>query len=601
MKLEIDYLAASREAIITTNEAGRAWALIYRACQDHADSNLVQLFDKSIVLPWYSFLLAREAIGYYVAKEKIDVVFSEAAKVLLRKAVEKKKSYERAVQSEELTEEELNEKLTSAGFKRTLTPKQIQNVKKLGAITAGATFSVPGAGKTTEALAFFCCHRRNDTKLLIVCPKNAFAVWEEQIAKIFEGRKINVERLIGGIYNIQGILKTIPDVCLITYQQLAVGGVENLIADYIFGNDVFVFLDESHRMKKGNAGVIGSALLSIAHLPSVKCILSGTPIPNSVTDLLPQFRFLYPEIEVTTETVKDLIKPVYVRTTKKQLGIPEVTRIKVDIPLSPAQRSLYHLLCSEYARENYTGLTSFDKRKLRSLGKSALTLIQLVSNPSLLARRHQFEHKELLNAVLSEGDSPKLSYVTSRARHLAAQGKKTIIWSSFVQNVELISARLYDLGADFIHGGVEAGSEEDEFTRENKIKRFHDDKSAFVLVANPAACSEGISLHTVCHNAIYLDRNYNAAQYLQSEDRIHRYGLDKNQETVIEILSSPNTIDNSVEQRLTSKVNLMKDILDDPDLNIAPVNYNLDDDNEYFDSGDAVDFLLHLKSENDLI
>ena len=36
-----------------------------------------------------------------------------------------------------------------------------------------------------------------------------------------------------------------------------------------------------------------------------------------------------------------------------------------------------------------------------------------------------------------------------------------MIWSSFVQNVELIALRLSDLGAEYIHGGVDAGDEND--------------------------------------------------------------------------------------------------------------------------------------------
>jgi len=233
---------------------------------------------------------------------------------------------------------------------------------------------------------------------------------------------------------------------------------------------------------------------------------------------------------------------------------------------------------------------------LRSLGRSALRLIQLVSNPALLARKVDFEHKDLLRAILEEGDSPKLSYVTRRARELAKQGHKTIIWSSFVQNVELVATRLIDLGADYIHGGVEAGDEEEEYTRERKIKRFHDDKNAWVLVANPAACSEGISLHTVCHHAIYLDRNYNAAQYLQSEDRIHRLGLKPDQKTFVEILCCPSTIDESVATRLSTKVQMMKDVLDDPGLNIDPIPFD-PDNNEEFSFEDAKDFLNHIKAE----
>jgi SNF2 family DNA or RNA helicase len=135
---------------------------------------------------------------------------------------------------------------------------------------------------------------------------------------------------------------------------------------------------------------------------------------------------------------------------------------------------------------------------------------------------------------------------SERTRSLAKKGKKIVIWSTFIKTIESLASRLQDLGADYIHGGVDAGSEFDEDTRERKIRDFHLDDEKYVLIANPASCGEGISLHEVCHHAIYIDRNFNAGQYLQSEDRIHRLGLSKNQRTVIEILTSPATIDESV-------------------------------------------------------
>jgi SNF2 family DNA or RNA helicase len=115
------------------------------------------------------------------------------------------------------------------------------------------------------------------------------------------------------------------------------------------------------------------------------------------------------------------------------------------------------------------------------------------------------------------------------------------------------------------------------------------------LVANPAACAEGISLHTVCHHAIYIDRNYNAAQYLQSEDRIHRLGLPPDVITTIEILFTPDTIDESVKRRLNFKVKKMAEILDDNSLNIEVVEPDLDV--EGLTEDDINDFLMHLKGE----
>ncbi|HEX8455262.1 MAG TPA: hypothetical protein VF647_24505, partial [Longimicrobium sp.] len=93
----------------------------------------------------------------------------------------------------------------------------------------------------------------------------------------------------------------------------------------------------------------------------------------------------------------------------------------------------------------------------------------------------------------------------------------------------------------------------------------------WVMIANPAACSEGISLHTVCHDAIYVDRSYNAAHYLQSVDRIHRLGLGEGVETNIFILQSVapeqvGSIDHSVSRRLALKMRQMESVLDDADI-----------------------------------
>ena len=117
------------------------------------------------------------------------------------------------------------------------------------------------------------------------------------------------------------------------------------------------------------------------------------------------------------------------------------------------------------------------------------------------------------------------------------------------------------------------------------------------MVANPAACGEGISLHTVCHHAIYLDRNYNAAQYLQSEDRIHRLGLPPEQETFVEILQAPGTIDESVDRRLSHKIDKMAQVLNDEALKVEPEVVDLDADG--FNEGDLTDFLQHLRERVD--
>lgn len=107
------------------------------------------------------------------------------------------------------------------------------------------------------------------------------------------------------------------------------------------------------------------------------------------------------------------------------------------------------------------------------------------------------------------------------------------------------------------------------------------------MVANPAAACEGISLHTVCQNAIYVDRTFNAAHYLQSEDRIHRLGLRPDQSPVVEILECRLTIDEIVRNRLGIKIDRKSAVLEDPSLNVDPIPFDLAslDDFEEFGAG----------------
>jgi SNF2 family DNA or RNA helicase len=286
---------------------------------------------------------------------------------------------------------------------------------------------------------------------------------------------------------------------------------------------------------------------------------------------------LYPELNLKRASAIELIQPIYVRTTKPELGLKEPIAIRKRVELTASQQEFYGLLKSETARQ-INGISRFTRANLRKIGKSVMRLMQFVSNPALLAQDVASTFSVELSQVLIDGGSIKVDYACERARQLARQGEKSIIWTCFVKNVELIAMRLEDIGADYIHGGVDAGDETEADTRECKIKRFHDDENAMVLVANPAAASEGISLHKICHTAIYVDRSFNAAHYLQSVDRIHRLGLAPDIITNIEILECKNTIDEIIYERLQSKVARMAEVLNDDSLNINADEYAFEED-----------------------
>ena len=70
-----------------------------------------------------------------------------------------------------------------------------------------------------------------------------------------------------------------------------------------------------------------------------------------------------------------------------------------------------------------------------------------------------------------------------------------------------------------------------ELTRENIIESFKTSDLDY-LISNPVVLGESISLHKVCHHAIYFEQWYAAAPYVQSRDRIHRVWLDQNMKQI---------------------------------------------------------------------
>ena len=588
MEIQIDYLAQSEQVYITNNAPGnKKWRSLYVFICDYIPSTVVAYSEWGISFAWRYFISIKGYIGYYMKahRNELTVAFTDLARQMMMAANDT--SYASSLKLAHRSAAEIIDYLASVGFVRNLTENQLNNLEKISQLPGAATFSVPGAGKTTEALAFFFLNSIQTDRLLVVAPKNAFGAWDEQLDSCIEGNTDRFVRLRGGEDSIREKLKINPRFMLITYDQLP--RVQEIVSKLLSSGNVFMFLDESHRIKGGKLVKRAEAILNIAHLPMRKLVMSGTPMPQGPKDLIPQFKFLYPTKDVDEGNVVDLIKPIYVRTTKGQLHIPEVTHIVKTVKMEPLQREIYKTMKSEIRRQMNPMLTDSSRHELRRIGKCVMKVMEFVSNPSLLSDDMDYVFDKRVGTLLLSTDGPKISYVCKRARELAHDNKKVIIWSCFVRNVELIALRLKDLGAEYIHGGVDTGDVNDQDTREGKIKRFHDDPTCMVLVANPAACAEGISLHRVCQYAIYLDRSFNAAHYLQSEDRIHRLGLPADAKPTVEFVECEDTIDQVVRERLTLKVSIMATALNDTSLRVDPNVFEYDDDET--DVDDIIDNL----------
>ena len=523
-------------------------------------------------------------------RQGFDLV-ADSVRELVQQYVQDRASLQSAARLE--PPDDVSARLQQNGFKRILTEEQSRDVARMLCLRHAANFSVPGAGKTTALLAvnLLAMSHFPEGRLLVVCPKNAFVSWDEEICLCL-GDGHGPVRLGGGEESVRCLLtQSTSRIMLINYEQLR--GALEPIALFMSRTPVHLVLDEAHKIKGGTDRITASAVLRIAPLARRRDILTGTPMPQWVKDLIPQFDFLWvgqgvldavantsdPE-SVQVETASSILRPLFVRTTKSELGIPPYTIVRTPVCLPEAQDRFYRLILSSSARI-LAGVTDGDFAALRTMKRQVIRLLQAASNPALigesdLAALAEYPYsavtdvdvlRQAIGEIYSNGGLPgKLAAAEQLVRGAVAQGRKVLVWSIFVRNIEFLTQRFADLGAVSIHGGINTGDEMDPDVREGRIRLFKVDPECQVMVANPGACGEGISLHHVCHEAVYLERSFRAEHYLQSIDRIHRLGLKPSDETTIHLLEGAGTIDEVVHDRLEAKTARMMEVLGDDSL-----------------------------------
>lgn len=525
-----------------------------------------------------SFMRNMNNINRFLVKNKIPIKTTDEFVSIVNSVP----SYLDASLSKKINKDDILRKIKIEGFTRIPTKDQFRNLQKLCSIKSGASFSVPGAGKTTEALAFHAFHKSSyEDKLLVISPINAFTSWDDELQECYE-RKITFERLRGTPQEIRAKINSNPQYMIINYEALYTHNTDEkfkIVKELILQNeDITVILDESHK-SKGEA--ISEIIGEISPYINKKLILTGTPMPQAPSDLRPQFNFLYPHEHILNDDeLVEKFNPVYVRTTKKDLGLMRPIYNIHKISPYPAFKLFYDEYFAKKLAEGSSLEEIFSVKKFK---EAVLKLLKLLSNPKSCFDDIFDLDISLANHIQDEGDGAKIDAVVKRAEELIRGGEKVIIWTSFIINVELI-AHKFGKKAVYIHGGVPSRSEEDNFadfdSREEKIKRFKEDPECMILVANPAAAAESISLHKQCNYALYLDRTYNAGQFLQSQDRIHRLiSKDMERQKYIEIflLDLPECADWKVHAALNRKIDNMAAFLNDASLlSLHGFDYDLD-------------------------
>ncbi len=259
-----------------------------------------------------------------------------------------------------------------------------------------------------------------------------------------------------------------------------------------------VVLDEAQRIKNRN-----SATAQIARsLPrSRSWALTGTPIENSVEDLVNIFEFLAPGYlrpEMNLKTISKAARDHILRRTKDKVltEMPPKMFRDEELELTPAQWDSYRA-----AEED--------------------GVVQLENLADTLTIQHVFELvlrlKQICNFDPPTGASSKLERLVADMEEIAASGKKAIVFSQWVETLEKMAGPLERFGPMQFHGRVPSRQ------RDAVIEQFKEDSSKHVILMSYGAGSVGLNLQ-FCEYVFLFDRWWNPAIEDQAVNRAHRIG-----------------------------------------------------------------------------
>lgn len=433
------------------------------------------------------------------------------------------------------------------GVRRRLTDEQQRDAGWLLRLGNGGNFSVPGAGKTTTTLVVWAAMRAmgNTDALLVVAPTSAFEAWQTEPTEVFaaERRPTVVLR------------PTTPpqtgDIVVVNYERLEQGRHLGTYLEWVQTHRATVVFDESHRVKAGRRGARGKAARRLARVAVRRLILTGTPMPNAPEDLAAQMDLCWPGYgsRFVNGDLAPHLESFYVRTTKDELPLPPL-----EVTVEPVSLTREH-------RRAYEAVKDRARRSLHeSRSRQMTSVLELVSAAT--------DPRSVDPSGPIDGEPAKLVRAREIVRRNAAEGRKTLVWSSFVDHVRRFAELVVDLDPAVVVGEVPVEDMTADTDRVREVKRFRSDPSCKVLIATPHTLGEGISLHASCRDQVHIDRTFAAALYLQSLDRTHRLGMGTEEPARVVVLVAEDTIDERVDELLSAKIERMASVLNDRTLQV---------------------------------
>ena len=412
---------------------------------------------------------------------------------------------------------------------------------------------------------------------LIVAPKGVVKTWHEQeIPTHLPGHIQSVTVLWQSNINKSQETKLNNLFDLGTDFHIFIMNVEALSTDkgvkfaekFLRSHKALMAIDESTTIKTPTAKRTKN-IISLGKAAKYKRIMTGSPVTKNPLDLYTQCEFLDPYLldfasyyafrnryaEMTTMNVRgrsiqvvkkfrhlnelsESLKPFSYRVLKEDcLDLPPKSWTKRHVILTGEQRKIYDQM-------KKTALATLN-------GKVTSTMTVLTQ----LMRLHQITCGHF---TADDGSTQLIdnNRIKELMNILEETEGKAIIWANYQKDITTIIKSIveeYGPGSVVDYYGL---TPQDE--RQDNIRKFQNDEECRFLVGTPQTGGYGITL-TQANTVIYYSNGYDLEKRLQSEDRAHRIGQNKNV-TYIDIIAE-DTVDEKIQKSLRKKINIASEVM----------------------------------------
>lgn len=410
-------------------------------------------------------------------------------------------------------------------------PYQMEGIAFLMPRDAAMLSDEMGLGKTMQTILALRCmfHSGIIQRALLVCPKPLVTNWSRELRLWAEDLPFE---MIGGPLEARRAAWTVSN-C-----PLKVVNYELLTRDAEFLKDErakydVVVLDEAQRIKNPSSKT-AVVVRSIQRKRS--WALTGTPIENRPEDLINIFNFVDPHL-IPPETPIHHLGPI--------VSDHILRRVKEDVvqDMPPKVIRDAHVALTAPQRESYDLAEKDGVVRLNELGDT-------------LTVQHVFELvmrlKQICNFDPLTGQSAKMEQILADMQEVAESNRKAIIFSQWVEPLEILAKALRDVGPLLYHGKLH------QRERQANLDQFKVDNSKHVILMSYATGSVGLNLQ-YCNYVFLFDRWWNPAIEDQAINRAHRLG--QKEPVIVTRFVAQETIEGRIAEVLDKKRELFNEVI----------------------------------------